>query len=83
MTETTHEHKAPAKKRVMRKKVVHHKTHAELEIDAYTRKLDAIFNGTRTSFPFGFASFNEHQVKALYKKIAKRERTVVQQAAKA
>jgi hypothetical protein len=73
MTEAhTHEHaehKAPAKKRVTRKKVIHHKTHAELEIEAFERKLDAIFEGT-------VAVFNSQQVKALYKKIAKRQAQV-------
>jgi hypothetical protein len=78
MTETTHEHKAPAKKRATRKKVVHHKTHAELEIDAFLRKMQTVINVARLGLQHS-RSYNESQLKALEKKIERRLRTVALQ----
>jgi hypothetical protein len=81
MTEThTHEHaehSAPAKKRTTRKKVVHHKTHAELELDAFLRKMQTAINVGQQGLQHShFHAYNEQQLKALKKKIEKRLRTV-------
>lgn len=77
MTEAhTHEpeQKAPAKKRVTRKKVVHHKIHAELEIEAFQRKLDVLIQSV--IYPYAKLNVNVAQIRALQKKIAKRKAQV-------
>jgi len=78
--EHTHEHaehSAPAKKHTTRKKVVHHKTHAELELDAFLRKMQAVIDADRQALQYSnFNSYNEQQLKALAKKIEKRLRTI-------
>lgn len=64
----THEHapKVPAKKRATRKKVVH-LTHAQLEREAFYRKMIDAINARK---------INSQQVKALARKIIKREATI-------
>lgn len=64
-------------KRVMHKNVVHHKTHRELEIAAFQRKLDELLQwAIALNYPHGYARVNTHQIKALRKKIAKRKTQV-------
>ena len=64
-------------KRATRKKVVHHKTHRELEISAFQRKLDGLLQwAIALNYPYGYARVNTQQIKALRKKIAKRQAQV-------
>jgi hypothetical protein len=74
MTEAhTHEHvehTAPAKKRVTRKKVIHHMTHRQMEIAAMERRLQAAFAPYREKTKI-LANMNLQQIFALQKKIEK------------
>lgn len=62
------EHKAPAKKRLSSKMVFPRNLHAELERQAFFRKLTDALNSRRV--------INNQQIKALSRKILKREETI-------